>query len=150
MPKEKTSSILAGIAGEYFVAGELSRRGWIASLTLRNTRGVDILAKHEGTNRSVGVQVKTSSGRNPKWILNKKAETMTDPTVFYAFVRLMNGDTPRIHIVPSAVVAEHTERTHREWLGQTSKSGKPHKDSAIHNFRDTDEQYLDDWDALLE
>ena len=34
-------------------------------------------------------------------------------------MRLMNGDTPGVHIVPSAVVAEHTERTHREWLGQT-------------------------------
>ena len=102
MPKEKTSSILAGISGEYFVAGELSRRGWIASLTLRNTRSRHP-REHEGTNRSVGVQVKTSSGRNPKWILNKKAETMTDPTVFYAFVRLMNGDTPRFTLcrVPS-------------------------------------------------
>ncbi|PIW68446.1 MAG: aspartate ammonia-lyase, partial [Candidatus Omnitrophica bacterium CG12_big_fil_rev_8_21_14_0_65_42_8] len=34
--------ILSGVAGEYLVAGELSRRGYIASITLRNSKGVDI------------------------------------------------------------------------------------------------------------
>jgi len=40
----KIPSLLAGVAGEYFVAAELSRRGHIASVSLRNTRGIDILA----------------------------------------------------------------------------------------------------------
>jgi hypothetical protein len=44
MSQRTLSTILAGVAGEYLVAGELSRLGWIASLTLRNTRGVDILS----------------------------------------------------------------------------------------------------------
>jgi hypothetical protein len=38
------TGILAGVSGEYFVAKKLSRRGYVASLTLRNTRGIDILA----------------------------------------------------------------------------------------------------------
>ena len=38
------SKILSGVAGEYFVAAEMSRRGYIASLTLKNTRGIDVLA----------------------------------------------------------------------------------------------------------
>ena len=48
MAKEKkVSSILIGVAGEYFVAAELSRRGYVASITLRNTKGIDInYAKH--------------------------------------------------------------------------------------------------------
>src|SRR5437660_12290839 len=40
---KKLSTIQAGVTGEYFVAAELSRRGYIASLTLRNTRGIDVL-----------------------------------------------------------------------------------------------------------
>ena len=32
--------ILVGVSGEYFVAAELSRRGFVASITLRNTRGL--------------------------------------------------------------------------------------------------------------
>lgn len=33
-------SLLAGVAGENFVAAELSRRGYVASISLRNTRGI--------------------------------------------------------------------------------------------------------------
>jgi hypothetical protein len=35
---ESIPSVLAGVSGEYFVAAELSRRGYIASISLRNTR----------------------------------------------------------------------------------------------------------------
>jgi hypothetical protein len=33
---DRISSGLAGVAGEYFVAAELSRRGYLATLTQRN------------------------------------------------------------------------------------------------------------------
>lgn len=39
----KPNSQLTGVAGEYFVAAELSRRGFIASITMRNSPGIDIL-----------------------------------------------------------------------------------------------------------
>ena len=32
-----------GLAGEYYVLAQLSARGFIATLTLGNTKGVDIL-----------------------------------------------------------------------------------------------------------
>lgn len=41
MKEQKLSSVLSGVAGEYYVAAELSKRGYIASITLRNTKGVD-------------------------------------------------------------------------------------------------------------
>ena len=40
--KEKLSNGLTGIAGEYFVAAELSLRGFMASVTLRNNESIDI------------------------------------------------------------------------------------------------------------
>ena len=52
-------SILVGVSGEYFVAAELSRLGYVASVTLRNTRGIDILATNASASRSVGIQVKS-------------------------------------------------------------------------------------------
>lgn len=130
------------------MAGELSRRGWIASITLRNTRGVDILVSSEALDRSVGVQVKTNRRSKPSWILNKKAEQLSDPSVFYALVRLMDGDAPRYHIVPSAVVAEHTRRSHREWLAAPGRDGQKHRDNAMRKFSDPDEEFLDRWDLL--
>jgi hypothetical protein len=36
--------ITTAIAGEHFVCGELAKRGWIATLTAKNTPRVDILA----------------------------------------------------------------------------------------------------------
>ena len=44
-------STLVGVAGEYLVAGELTLRGYIASITLRNSRGVDILASNADASR---------------------------------------------------------------------------------------------------
>ena len=38
--KFKISGINAGVSGEYFVAAELTKRGYIASITLRNTKGI--------------------------------------------------------------------------------------------------------------
>ena len=39
----KISSTLVGVAGEYYAAAELTRRGLNASTTLRNTESYEIL-----------------------------------------------------------------------------------------------------------
>ena len=56
----KIPPVLTGVAGEYFVAAELSRRGYIASISLRNTRGIDILATNQDGSRSINIQCKTN------------------------------------------------------------------------------------------
>src|SRR3989337_2561154 len=73
-----TKGALTGIAGEYFVAAELSRRGYVASVTLTNTKGIDIMASnmtstHEKS-KAIGIQVKANSRRRREWVLNQKAE----------------------------------------------------------------------------
>ena len=70
MATTKLPKGLTGVAGEYFVAAELSRRGYIASITLRNTRGIDILASNADATRQVAIQVKTNQGSKPQWVLN--------------------------------------------------------------------------------
>ena len=101
-------STLVGVAGEYFVAAELSSRGYIASITLRNIRGIDIVASNSDASRSVSIQVKTSGGGRPKWMLTKKSESFSGDSHFYVFVLLRGvGRRPDFHVVPSAVVAEY-------------------------------------------
>lgn len=46
-------STLVGVAGEYFVAAELSLRGYLASVTLRNSRGIDIIASSADASKLV-------------------------------------------------------------------------------------------------
>jgi hypothetical protein len=92
--------------------------------------------------------VKTNRGSRPEWLLSKKAETIAEESVFYAFVLLMDGGVPQYYIVPSRVVAEHTARSHREWLGSHGRAGRPRKDTAMRKFADRDCLYLGRWDLL--
>ena len=84
----KTTPLLAGVAGEYFVAAELSRRGYIASISLRNTCGIDILATNAEASRSVTIQCKTNQLDRTSWMLNDKSESFASDSHFYVFVVL--------------------------------------------------------------
>ena len=145
----KISTGLSGVAGEYFVAGELTRRGFIASITLRNTRGIDVLVAGKDATCSAGIQVKTNQGVAKSWMLTKKAETLESDGLFYAFVNLNGSDNqPTYHIVPSAVVAESCRTSHRNWLATPGRGGRPHKDNSIRIFADADDLWRDRWDVL--
>jgi hypothetical protein len=143
------SPILCGVAGEYFVAAELSRRGYIASISLRNTRGVDILASNESASYQVGIQVKTNQGNSRAWILNSKAENYFADNLFYVFVNLkMPLERPDFFIVPSKVVATDVKLGHARWLETPGKLGQQHNDSNLRKFQDRDGRYLETWDLL--
>jgi len=145
----RLSKILSGVSGEYFVAAELSRRGYIASITLRNSRGIDLLCAAEGGERAVRIQVKTNQGSRPKWMLSRKAESHADTDLFYVFVCL-NGleGSPAYHIVESAVVAAHCRESHAEWLSQPKADGTPRKDTSMRIFEDSAGEYLGAWERL--
>lgn len=146
---EELNSLLAGVSGEYFVAAELSKRGYIASITLRNTKGIDILCSNEEATKSVGIQVKTNRGSKRTWILNEKSEKYFSENLFYVFVNLNdNKNQPDFFIVPSHVVAKFTKESHSEWLKTPGKNQRLHKDSSIRKFEDLEEKYKDRWDLL--
>jgi hypothetical protein len=138
---EKLSSVQTGVAGEYFVAAELSRRGYVASLTLRNTRGIDLLVSNTDATKSVGIQVKTSQGTRPDWILSAKAEVDVAENLFYVFVCLPALGEPSYYIVPRATVAERVKKEHDAWR-------PTHGPSNIRKFRDPEGTYKDRWDDL--
>jgi len=146
---ENLESTLVGVAGEYFVAAELTRRGWLASITLRNSRGVDIIASDSEASRAVTIQVKTSIKSGAKWILSKKAESFAGEGHYYIFV-LLGGlaSRPDFYIVPSKVVAKYVTNHHRRWLAGAKADGSSRKDSAIRNFRDPDGIHKEKWEAL--
>src|SRR2546428_13042185 len=54
--RDKTSR---GNASQFFIAGELCRRGYSAVVTLRNTPNVDILCSNQKGTRLAHIQVKT-------------------------------------------------------------------------------------------
>lgn len=143
------SPILVGVAGEYFVAAELSRLGLVASITLRNTKGIDILVSNPEGSRSISIQVKTSHRSAKRWILTKSAEGYVGADLFYVFVALNEPrQQPTYHVVPSNDVAEQIKGSHRAWLASPNKSGGQHKDNPMRMFLDTENFYLDRWDLI--
>jgi len=143
------SGIQTGVAGEYFVAAELSRRGYVASLTLRNTRGIDVLASNADATKSVGIQVKTCQGTKATWMLNAKAETDRVANLFYVFVAMPVRGEPSYYVVPSTDVAKHVRDTHRDWLKTPRRDGKPHPlTNTIRKFSDQDGKYKSQWNRL--
>lgn len=148
MKSTRPNKILTGIAGEYFVAAELSRRGYVASLTLRNTRGIDILASNTDATKSVGIQVKANSAKKPHWLLSQKAESDIAENLFYVFVNLNGTDAPEYYIVPRAEVAKQVRDSHKAWLARPRLDGQAHRDNTIRVFRDPDKKYLNAWHLL--
>jgi hypothetical protein len=145
----KIPSILAGVAGEYFVAAELSRHGYIASISLRNTRGIDILATNQTSSRSITIQCKTNQVAQKKWILGKKSERFVSDNHYYVFVAFSGvQERPSYHIVPSREVSKQISAGHKRWLRTLGRDGRQHVDNEIRNFFDRADQYLEKWDLL--
>jgi len=78
-----------GLAGEFYTLAQLTARGYNASLTLGNTKGVDILVMNEKNNIRYKVEVKTTqeirglkSTRPISWLLSKKM-SLTPMTILY-------------------------------------------------------------------
>ena len=145
----KIPTVLVGVAGEYFVAAELSRRGYIASISLRNTHGLDILATNQDASRSITIQVKTSQVAHKDWMLSEKSENFVSKTHFYVFVGLRGvEERPSYHIVPSRIVAKRISTGHRAWLQTLRRDGRKHADTPMRRFSDLEDEYLERWDLL--
>ena len=147
----KLENTQVGVAGEYFVAAELSLRGYLASITLRNTRGIDIIASTNDGKKSVSIQVKTNNNGSATWILNKKSETFHSPNHFYVFVSMRDVTKhPEYYIVPSKDVATFTSESHANWLNGKKKDGSERKDSSMRKFiTDSSSGYKDNWKVLF-
>jgi hypothetical protein len=146
---EKISKGLSGIAGEYFVAAELSRRGFMASVTLRNSDSIDIHASSPDIDSIFAIQVKTQQSSVRSWPLSQKAETLISPNLFYVFVSFRGIlERPDYFIVPSNIVAAQTKAAHSKWLATPGKKGQAHNDSTMRIFEDKVEEFKEKWELL--
>ena len=147
--EEKLTGVLSGSAGEYFVAGELCRRGYIASILLNNAGGIDIQCSNRETSKTVGIQVKTNKGKTTEWVLNKKIEGFYADNLFYIFVCLnSNQRFPEFFVVPSKEVTEFATVYHQKWLATPGRKGQAHKDNPMRKFIDKERRFQNRWDLL--
>jgi hypothetical protein len=132
------AKILAGIAGEYFVAGELSRRGYIASITLRNTANIDLLASNG--EKAVNVQVKTKRNEAAdSWDLGNKPLKCeeTDKNTFYIFVDIHSSQDNKevaYYVIPKQNLNKAVEENFLKNKEIPKRNGQP-KTSSRRRFR---------------
>jgi hypothetical protein len=93
------------VAGEFFVAAELARRGWIATLTAKNTPAVEVLAAQPGRDLHAAIQVKTRSAAYP-YAHRVGRITLAGDRDFVILVDLRTVDDPPAYwVIPASVAA---------------------------------------------
>lgn len=155
--KEKSSR---GNASQFFIAGELCRRGYSAVVTLGNTPNTDILCSNiEGT-RFVHIQVKTFVPGIRTCSVGMKAEKDFGKNFFWILGGIPKQNSKanfEYYVIPASAMAKNVAKAHQLWLKSPGVKGQEHKDSTVRtvhlpphrSFSGWDiSEYLDRWDLI--
>ena len=110
MPEELLHKTNTGISSEFFVAGELARRGFNVTLTFGNTKAIDLLVEKDG--KLIPIQVKGIQ-RTSSICWNLSIEKLKDPSLIFVLVNL-HADTlqqPEYFILTAAEAKEYFKPT---------------------------------------
>ena len=132
---------MSAVCGVYFVAGELSRLGYVTLTTTRNTKGPDIIVSNHDFSKTVNIEVKTRKEKQRIWPIGKPKRC---GKMFYVFVALgRNKERPEYYVVPYDYVFGRYE----EW--QSRNKSKNRWNSFNFTFKKGDaEKYKDKWTQL--
>jgi hypothetical protein len=122
--KPRADGQLSGLAGEFFVAAELLKRGLQTSVTFGNAKAIDLLAHNPAINHTFPVQVKSLRKKNyfPISPDRIKAEYL------YVFVLLNKpGEAVQYFIVPGAVLTDEAERFGKDFQHPTFPGIHPNR-----------------------
>ena len=123
-----------GNASQFFIAGELCRRGYSAVVTLGNTPNTDILCSNlEGT-KFVHIQVKTFVPINKTCSVGAKAEKNYGDNFFWILGGIPRPeDEPNFiyYIIPSPVMSENVTRRHKNCLYTPARDGSKHNETSM-------------------
>ena len=148
-----------GNASQFFIAGELCRRGYSAVVTLGNTPNVDILCSNNEGTKFAHIQVKTFVPGNRTCSVGMKAMKAVGPSFFWVLggIPTVGSDRPfEYYIIPSKDMAENVSKAHELWLATPGKKGQ-HKDNTVRtvhlpphtSFSKWDiSSYRDRWDLI--
>ena len=119
--REKNDKSLRGSAGQYFVAGELSRRNLIAAITLGHCPNTDILCSNIRGDRSVHIQVKTFVPGAAGCAVGMKGE-LEFAEFAQSFFWVLAGipqknsdENPIYYVIPSADMAKNVRECFEKW-----------------------------------
>lgn len=108
------------------MAAELSRRDWLATVTIKNSPGTDVLAQRRDRSAVIAVQVKTASPGNHFRLSVKDESPGERDNAWYVLVSLSGElERPSFHVVPRHVVGAFAYLEHRAWLAGSGQLHSP-------------------------
>jgi hypothetical protein len=151
-----------GNASQFFVAGELCRRGYAAVVTMGNTPNTDVLCSNREGTRFVHIQVKTFVPGTKTCSVGLKAERPFGPSFLWVLAGIPAPTSAlpfEYFVIPAADMARNVSILHKRWLATPGQGGRQHKDSSVravnvppnsyaHLWRI--EAYRDRWDLIVE
>ena len=134
---------ILSLAGEYFVAAELSRWGFLASITYGSAKSVDIQVTNPANRRLVWIEAKTTQklrgtkdGDDARWVVNATQlgdSVEGDPSAsseigadFYVFVLIKPraDGRPRYFIATREEVLEGVKQSRERYNARRASKGK--------------------------
>lgn len=138
-----------GNASQFFIAGELCRRGYSAVVTLGNTPNTDILCSNiEGT-RFVHIQVKTYVPGNSTCSVGLKSEKDFGENFFWILGGIPQPQSKsgfEYFIIPSTDMAKNIKEAHELWLKTPGKNGQAHNQTNIRTVHIPPYKSFSGWD----
>jgi hypothetical protein len=138
-----------GNASQFFVAGELCRRGYSAVVTLGNTPNTDILCSNiEGT-RFVHIQVKTYVPGNSTCSVGLKSEKDFGENFFWILGGIPQPQSKsgfEYFIIPSTDMAKNIKEAHELWLRTPGRNGQAHNQTNIRTVHIPPYKSFSGWD----
>lgn len=144
--RDKTSR---GNSSQFFVAGELCRRGYVAVVTLGNTPNTDILCSNKAGTQFVHIQVKTFLPGNRTCSVGLKATKDFGKNFFWILggIPEPSSESPfEYFIIPSCDMANNVTQGHTLWLSHEGKNGHQRKDSAVRTVHIPPYKSYSGWD----
>ncbi|MGD9489064.1 MAG: hypothetical protein AB7W47_13645 [Calditrichaceae bacterium] len=149
MAKEKSTR---GNASQFFIAGELCRRGYSAVVTLGNTPNTDILCSNLSGTKFVHIQVKTFVPGNRTCSVGLKSEVNFGENFFWILGGIPLPEQKKefeYFIIQSKDMAKNIKKGHYLWLSTPGKKGQPHKDNKVRTVILPPYRSALDWDISI-
>ena len=122
--KPRADGQLSALAGEFFVAAELLKRGLQTSVTFGNAKAIDLLTYNPATGRTFLVQVKALRKKNYFPISRERVRAGH----IYVFVLLNKpGEAVQYCVVPGSVLANEAERFGKDFQHPTFPGIHPNR-----------------------
>jgi hypothetical protein len=117
-----------GDASQFFIAGELCRRGLVAVVTMGNCPNTDILCSNSEGTKFVHIQVKTFRPGDKTCSVGRKAEKSFGDSFFWVLGGIPKPDQKaefEYYIIPADIMAARVKAEFKHWVESPGKK-KPH------------------------